>query len=235
MSRNDLETTCTNTHNFKIKILKKWDMLSDLSDDDLLELADLSELCNIEKDTFIYREGDEPHYLYIIIDGKIQSFSSALSGRIIGGNVSKDIIGMNGIISGQPRWLSARAKENLITLKVRREDLITYLLQRPVLQMRFLIEADKLLCILSNKIKSSWDCSAQQRVVDMLYGFYEKFGPLLSFKMEEIANHTGLTRETTIRAMSLLRKKGVIEVNRHGIKIKDAEELRLLKLYAPQI
>lgn len=225
----------TNLQDVKVKILKNWDVLSDLSDYDLHLLADISELCNIKKDTYIYREGDEPDYMYIIVSGKIQSFSSALSGRIIGGNVSKDTIGMNSMISGQPRWLSAKAKENLVTLKIRRKDFVSYISQRPALQMKFLIQADQLLCILANKIKASWDCSAQQRVFDMLYGFYEKFGPLLSFKMEEIANHTGLTKETTIRVMSLLRKKGVIEVSRNGIRIKDADELRQLKLYAPQI
>jgi CRP-like cAMP-binding protein len=225
----------TNLQDVKIKILKKWDLLSDLDSYDLRSLADISELCNIKKDTFVYREGDEPDYMYVIVSGKIQSFSSALSGRIIGGNVSKDVIGMNGIISGHPRWLSAKAKENLVTLKIRRKDFVFFLSQRPSLQLKFLVHADQILCILANKIKASWDCSAQQRVFDMLYGFYEKFGPLLSFKMEEIANHTGLTKETTIRVMSLLRKRGIIEVSREGIRIKDANELRLLKLYAPQI
>jgi CRP-like cAMP-binding protein len=68
-----------------------------------------------------------------------------------------------------------------------------------------------------------------------LYGLYKKFGPSLSFKMDDIASHTGLTRETTIRVMSLLRKNGIIEVSRSNIKILDAEKLRLFEQYSPQI
>lgn len=228
-------TTQTSPDDLKLQVLKKWDMLSELSYDDLREFANMLELCHIKKGTYLYREGDSPEYIYFIVRGKIQSFSNTLSGRIIGGNITQEIIGLNSMMSGQPRWLSAKAQENLVTLRVHREDIIAYLLKRPELQMRFLIQADKLLHILYNRIKSSYDCSAQQRVYGMLFGLYEKFGPSLSFKMDDIANHTGLTRETTIRVMSLLRKNGIIEVRRGNIKVIDAEKLRLFEQYSPQI
>ena len=230
-----LETTHKHSDDIKLQVLKKWNMLSDLSDDDLLEFADMLELCHIKKGTYIYREGDNPDYMYFIVRGKVQSFSNTLSGRTIGGNITQEVIGLNSMMSGQPRWLSAKAQENLVTLRVHREDIISYLLKRPALQMKFLIQADKLLHILYNRIKSSYDCSAQQRVYGMLFGLYEKFGPSLPFKMDDIASHTGLTRETTIRVMSLLRKNGIIEVSRGSIKVVDAEKLKLFEQYSPQI
>ena len=233
--KSSLETTHTHSDDVKLQMLKKWDILSDLSNDDLHEFADMLELCHIKKGTYIYGEGDNPDYMYFIISGKVQSFSNTLSGRIIGGNITEEIVGLNSMMSGQPRWLSAKVQENLVTLRVQREDFISYLLKRPELQMKFLIGADKLLHILYNRIKSSYDCSAQQRVYGMLFGLYEKFGPSLSFKMDDIANHTGLTRETTIRVMSHLRKKGIIEVSRGNIKIKDVDKLRLFEQYSPQI
>jgi CRP-like cAMP-binding protein len=233
--KSSLNTTPVNPEEMKLQVLQKWDMLSDLSHDDLVEFADMLELCHIKKGSYLYREGDTPDYIYFIVKGKIQSFSNTLSGRIIGGNITQEIIGLNSMMSGQPRWLSAKAQDNLVTLKVHREDIISYLLKRPELQMKFLIQADKLLHILYNRIKSSYDCTAQQRVYGMLYGLYEKFGPSLSFKMDDIASHTGLTRETTIRVMSLLRKNGIIEVRRGNIKIIDADKLRLFEQYSPQI
>ena len=216
-------------------MLKKWGLLSGLNDADLLEFADLLESCNFKKGTYLYREGDTPEYMYFIVSGKIQSFSNTLSGKIVGGNITEEIIGLNSMMSGQPRWLSAKAQENLVTFRVHRDDIIAYLIKRPELQMKFLIQADKLLHILYNRVKSSYDCSAQQRVYSMLFGLYEKFGLSLPFKMDDIANHTGLTRETTIRVMSLLRKKGIIKVGRGNIKIIDVEKLRLFEQYSPQI
>ena len=210
-----LKTTHISPDDLKIQVLKKWDMLSGLSTDDLREFADLLELCHIKKGTYLYREGDIPDYMYFIVRGKVQSFSNTLSGRVIGANITQEVIGLNSMMSGQPRWLSAKVQENLVTLRIRREDFIAYLQKRPELQMKFMIQADKLLNILYNRIKSSYDCSAQQRVYGMLYGLYNKFGPSLSFKMDDIASHTGLTRETTIRVMSLLRKNGIVEVSRN--------------------
>jgi CRP/FNR family transcriptional regulator, cyclic AMP receptor protein len=233
--KSSLKTTHTHPDDIKLQVLKKWNLLSDLSDDDLRELADLLELCHIKKGTYLYREGDMPDYMYFIVRGKVQSFSNTLSGRIIGGNITQEVIGLNSMMSGQPRWLSARVQENLVALRIKRDDFIAYLLTRPALLMKFMIGSDKLLNILYNRIKSSYDCSAQQRVYGMLYGLYKKFGPSLSFKMDDIASHTGLTRETTIRVMSLLRKNGIIEVSRSNIKILDAEKLRLFEQYSPQI
>jgi CRP-like cAMP-binding protein len=225
----------TKRQDIKIQILKNSPLFSDLNDDDLRELSHISKLCNFKKGTVIYREGDEPKFIYIISEGRIKSFSSSLSGRIIGANISTDLIGLNNLFTGELRWLSAQTLDDVTVLRLSKENLLAYLLQRPKVQIKLLIRSERMLNIIYNRLKSSFDCSAHQRIVDMLYGLCEKFGPLLSFKMAEIASQTGLTRETTIRVMSSLRKKGIIEVVHNGVKITDVDGLRLLKLYTPQI
>jgi CRP/FNR family cyclic AMP-dependent transcriptional regulator len=230
-----LEMIDTKAQDIKFQILKNLSDFSDLDDDDLLELSHISKLCNFPKGTIIYREGDEPDFMYIISEGRIKSFSSSFSGRTIGGNISSDLIGLNNLLSGDPRWLTAQTVDDVTALRISRQDLLSYLPQRPKVQMKFLIRSDRMLNIIANRLMASFDCSAQQRIVDVLYGLYEKFGPLLSLKMAEIASQTGLTRETTIRIVSRLRKKGTVEVIHNGIRIKDANGLRLLKLYTPQI
>jgi len=225
----------TKRQDIKIQILKNAPFFSDLNDDDLRELSHISKLCNFQKGTIIYREGDEPEFLYIISKGRIKSFSSSFSGRILGGNISTDLIGLNNLFTGEARWLSAQTLDDVTVLRLSKKNLLPYLLQRPNIQIKLLMRSERMLNIIYNRLKSSFDCSAYQRIVDMLYGLYEKFGPLLSFKMAEIASQTGLTRETTIRIMSALRKKGIIEVTHNGVKITDADGLRILKLYHPQI
>jgi CRP-like cAMP-binding protein len=225
----------TKRQDIKIQILKNSPFFSDLNDDDLRELSHISELRNFQKGTIIYREGDEPKFVYIISEGKIKSFSSSFSGRIIGGNISTDLIGLNNLFTGEARWLSAQTLDNVTVLRLSKKNFLSYILQRPKVQIKLLIRSERMLNIIYNRLKSSFDCSAHQRIVDMLYGFYEKFGPLLSFKMAEIASQTGLTRETTIRIMSSLKKNGIIEVTHNGVKITDVDGLRLLKLYTPQI
>jgi CRP-like cAMP-binding protein len=86
---------------------------------------------------------------------------------------------------------------------------------------------------LFNRLNVLADCSADQRVIDVLYGLYEKFGLVLPFRMAEMAGLAGLTRETTIRVMSRLRKQGIIKSVRSGIVIMDIDRLRILKQYSP--
>jgi CRP-like cAMP-binding protein len=225
----------TKLQDIKLQILEKLDIFSDLNSDELLELANISELCNFPKSTIIYREGDQPEDIYIIGEGRIKSFSNSLSGRIIGGNVSKDIIGLHNLLTNEPRWLCAEAVDNVIVLKVSRQAFLLYLEKKPMLQLKFLMRAEKMLQIMSNRLKASVDSSADQRVIDILYGLYEKFGSLLPFKIVEIASLAGLTRETTTRIMGRLRRNGIVKSRRNGIRIVDVDRLRVLKQYCPII
>jgi CRP-like cAMP-binding protein len=225
----------TNLQNVKLEILSKLDIFADLNNDELIGLADIAELSNFPKSTIIYREGDQPENIYIIGEGRIKSFSNSLSGRIIGGNVSKDIIGLHSLLTNEPRWLCAETVDNVIVLKVSRQDFLLYLKNKPTLQLKLLTRAEKMLQIMANRLKASTDSSADQRVIDILYGLYEKFGSLLPFKILEIASLAGLTRETTTRIMSRLRRNGIIKSRRNGIRIVDVDRLRILKQYWPII
>jgi CRP/FNR family transcriptional regulator len=225
----------TNLPNVKLKILSKLDIFSDLNNDELLELINISELCSFPKSTIIYREGDQPEYIYIIGEGRIMSFSNSLSGRMIGGNVSKDIIGLHSLLTNEPRWLCAEAVDDVVVLRVNRQDFLLHLKNKPMLQLKLLVRADKMLQIMSNRLKALTDSSADQRVIDILYGLYEKFGSLLPFKIVEIASLAGLTRETTARIISRLRKNGIIKSRWNDITIVDIDRLKILTKYCPII
>jgi CRP-like cAMP-binding protein len=223
----------TGLQNLKLQILKNLELFSDLNDDEFTELANISVLCHLEKGTIIYRQGNYPEYIYIINQGKIKSFSHSLSGRIIIANVSQDLIGLQNIVSGEPLWVSAEVMDAITALKVSSQDFIAFIRQKPLLMLRILKRAEKTMTCLFNRLNVLADCSADQRVIDVLYGLYEKFGLVLPFRMAEMAGLAGLTRETTIRVMSRLRKQGIIKSVRSGIVIMDIDRLRILKQYSP--
>ena len=68
----------TDLQNLKLQILKDLELFSDLNDDELIELANISVLCHLEKGTIIHRQGNYPEYVYIINQGRIKSFSHSL-------------------------------------------------------------------------------------------------------------------------------------------------------------
>lgn len=219
--------------NQKLQILKNLELFSDLNDEELTELASVSILCHLEKGTIIYRQGNNPEYIYMINEGRIKSYSHSLSGRIIIANVSQDLIGLQNIVSGEPLWVSAEVMDTVTALKVHCQDFMIFLKQKPSLILKILKRAEKTMTCLFNRLNVLADCSADQRVIDGLYGLYEKFGLIVPFRMAEMAGLAGLTRETTIRVMSRLRKQGIIKSVRSGIVILDIDRLRILKQYSP--
>ena len=221
--------------NIKLQILKDQSLFIDLNDFDLRELAAISELCSIRKNSILYNEGENPRFVYIINSGRIKSFCSTLSGRVIIANVSRDIIGLQNIVSGNPLWVSGESMDDLNALKISRQDFLKYIKTRPLLLVKLLERAEKTMNSLFNRVNELVDCSAGQRVIDILYGLYEKFGIILPFRMTEIASLTGITRETVIRVISRLKKDKIITSGRHQIVINDIDNLKLLRQYSDLI
>jgi CRP-like cAMP-binding protein len=224
-----------NIQNIKLQILEKLDIFSDLNSDELLELANMSTLHTFTRGTIIFREGDKPEYIFFIGEGRIKTFGNLLSGRIVGSGTNVDIIGMHNLLTNEPRWLCAQAVDTVTGLKLGRQAFLSYLEKKPKLQLKFLTRAEKVLQIMHNRLKILIDCSAGQRVTDVLYGLYERSGPLLNFEIGEIASLAGLTRETTTRVTSRLVRQGIIESSRKGIRVLDIDRLKILKNYYPII
>ena len=86
---------------------------------------------------------------------------------------------------------------------------------------------------LFNRVNDLVAGSADQRVIDVLYGLHEKFGSAFPFRVAEVANLAGLTRETTIRVLSRLNQDKIIKSSRNGITIIDINTLRTLKQRSP--
>ena len=66
----------------------------------------------------------------------------------------------------------------------------------------------------------------EQRIYNMLYMLYGKFGNELRFTSEEIAELSGTTAETTIRIFAGLKNLHIISCGRRNIHILNSSELR---------
>jgi CRP-like cAMP-binding protein len=223
------------SQNIKFDILKQIELFSYLTENELLELARISILCKYKKGTIVYREGDVPKYLYIIGKGRIRSFCSSLSGRIINEDISNDLIGVSNFFTGDPREQSAECVDNVTVLEVGRVDFFSFIKNKPELVWRFLIRSHQKLTIVINRLNAYIDSSAEQKVIDILYGLNKKSGVAMFFNLEEISNLGGITRETTARVTSQLKKSGIVETSHKGIRIIDINRLKNLRQYDPII
>jgi CRP/FNR family transcriptional regulator, cyclic AMP receptor protein len=222
-----------NLKQHEIQTLKNVEIFSDLDEDELIALANISVGCSFPKGTVIYREEDKPEFIYVIAEGRIKSFSHSLSGKVIIANISKDVIGLQNIVSGKPLWVSAEAMEDVRTLRLSRQDFLAFIKPRPLLLLKLLKRAEQTMNSLFNRLNDLIDSSADQRVIDILFALHEKFGSALPFRIAEVASLAGLTRETTIRVLSRLTKDRIIKSNRTGITIIDVNTLRTHKQHFP--
>jgi CRP-like cAMP-binding protein len=219
----------------KIQVLKRVEIFSDLSEEELFELANVCIECNFKKNDIIFREEDRPEFVYIIDEGRIKSYCHCLSGQMIIANISKDIIGLQNMVSGDPLWESAEAMDYVRAMKVSHENFLAFIKNRPFLLIKIINRAENAMSKLFNRVNDLVAESADQRVIDVLYGLHEKFASAFPFRVAEVANLAGLTRETTIRVLSRLNKDKIVKSSRNGITIIDGATLRELKHRAPII
>ena len=66
---------------------------------------------------------------------------------------------------------------------------------------------------------------AEQRIINILYVLFKRFGVTLKFTNKEIADLAGTTTETTIRTMRNFRESGLIESKWGLIRILDPDRL----------
>jgi CRP-like cAMP-binding protein len=111
-------------------------------------------------------------------------------------------------------------------LSVPRKEFLSFVKKYPALTMR-------IIPILGGVINSTYERLADfvgdtvhQRVLNVLYLLYSKFGTILPVTREEIADMAGTTTETAIRALSRLRDLGIIDSRRGRIGILDEAKLR---------
>ncbi|MEO8663976.1 MAG: Crp/Fnr family transcriptional regulator [Ignavibacteria bacterium] len=212
-----------------------------LSDTELTDLS-IQKHCNyFEKGETIFNEGNLPHGLYCINNGRIKIFQSGSDGKeqIIRLVKDGDIMGYRALISGEGYSASAVAIEDSKVCLIPKNVFFELLTSNSDI-------TTKVMKLLAHELKEAEDKItelAQKPVIERLaeallmlkeYYGYEKDDNSLNITVtrEEIANIIGTATETTIRLLSDLRKQGIIELDGKKIKILDNSGLiKLANLY----
>jgi CRP/FNR family transcriptional regulator len=202
-----------------------------VSIDRLWNLAEAIVQFRVHKGELIQREGEVPHVLYLVRDGKVCIFKVAQRGsdHVVAVRQSGDTFALLSTVTNQPSHAWIRALEDTNILTVKRDAFIYFLGQNPEL-METVIE-----CML-DRIQSSYQRLAtfsgektEQRLVDMLLELSSKEGDLLDYTHQEIADMIGSTMETTTRLLTNLKRSGVLSMGRGSITILNKEALNCRK------
>ena len=213
-----------------VELLKQTLLFSALSDEDLMKLAALAAERHFSLGDNILWEGDHPDWFYIVAEGKVKVAKYASSGKelIVAVFTPGYTFGEVAVFDGIPYPASAIAMSATTVLGIRRDDLLGFLAQNPIVALKIINLLGARLRDAHDRMRDMAGERVDQRIAGMLLMLSSRFGPTIPFTRQEIADMTGITTETVIRLTTRLRDQGIISTSRGEIIILDEDKLRLL-------
>lgn len=223
--------------NARSRILKKSLIFSRLNADDLAELSQLAIERSFKAGEFVFWEGDNPSWFYVVAEGRIKVIKHSSLGKefIIAFFGPGEMFGEVAVFEDKPFPASAQAATDTSVLEIKKDDFLSFLSKRPYAAFEIIIVLAGRLRDAQGRLKDLAGERVEQRLSRILLMISSKLGSNLPFTRQEIADMAGITIETTIRVMSRLKDSGIIGSTRGKIIIRDETRLRLLSEGPPEI
>ena len=191
------------------------------------ELARRSFVRRFEKGEFVFHEEDPPDYFHIVAQGRVRVSSMTLSGKRFTAVVADRGSSLNAVVlfDAVPRFLSAQTMDEAVVLFTARQDFLDFVLKHPKVAVNIITILGRLLQSGYQRTMALMEERAEQRIINVLYVLFKRFGETLKFTNKEIAELAETTTETTIRTMRHFRESGLIQSKWGLIRILDPARL----------
>jgi len=207
---------------YEIENFKKIQLFSSLTDEELHQITDRLVVKKFRKNEIILQVEDTNEYMYIILNGKTKVIQTTEDGKeiLLALHQSGDFFGEMSLIDGKTSPATVIATEDSTAAIISKKDFHALIkTQKKVL--------DNLLLILCSRYRESWEKiqllnlkNALQRIKILFLMLSDKYGEKtdegikLNIKLthQDIADMTGLARETVTRVIDRWQKDGEINV-----------------------
>ena len=211
-------------------VLKKVPLFSDLSEVELARFAEVTREREYPKNSVILFEDDPGDALYIVSAGQVKVVLIGEDGREVILSVlgDGDFFGEMALIDDEPRSAHVIAMRDSQLLVLRRDDFQAQLVAQPKIGLKLLRVLVQRLRRADEKIGGLVLLDVNGRVARLLLDMADEGGgPKITRRLTHhtIAQMIGSSRETVSRAMRELVDRGLIEVTRREISIRNREGL----------
>jgi len=215
-----------------IQFFKKVRSFEHLDDEALKEIAGYATPVQYKKGDYIFQEEEEPKYFHIVMNGRVKLFKTSSLGKQLIAYISIPFEPLCGVVLfiEKRHFLSAQALSDVTILQIIKEKYLSFVYNNPIM-------ASKIIGILGRLLSSSFDRmidivgeTAEQRVHNVLYMLYNKYGEMLPFTCECIADFSGTTTETVIRIISKLKNANILDAKRSRGEIHVVDHAALREL-----
>lgn len=203
-------------------VLQSIPLFSSLTEEELSRIGEKITLNSFRRNEVIFHEEDTNEFMYIILSGKVKVVQTSEEGReiILALHKSGDFFGEMSLIDGKTAPATIIATENSAIAIISKKDFYSLLF----LQNKVVLNLLKIFC---GRLRDSFNRiqilsfnNAAQRIKTLfvmlsnMYGKKSDEGITIDMKLthQNIADMTGITRETVTRIVNKWHKEGLIEV-----------------------
>jgi CRP-like cAMP-binding protein len=198
------------------------------------ELALKARTKNLERKEQLYFEGDQPSYIYYIIEGKVRTYRvNADDKELVTALYNQgDYFGYLELLQDRPYEEYAAALEDCKLAMISKEDFFSTVLSNREVAASFMSMLAK---NVSDKeqdlVQMAYD-TVRKRVASALVRLYDKFNTnnekhfAMTISRDELASIVGTATESVIRILSEFKADGWIHVRGSLVEIIDIEPLR---------
>lgn len=204
-------------------------IFSNLSKDEMLEIAMITNEKSVSKGEVIYRAGERTDSLYVIHKGRVKITRTNEAGkeqilRLIGPG---QFMGELTLFNDKPSTDTAIATENTIMCKIDGKDIKSLMGRYPTISFKILEELSKRLEKAETLVEDISLSSVERRIAKSILDLQD--GGIVNLVMTkgDWASYLGMSQETLSRKLTYLQEKGYIRLKGHRqIQILDEGSLR---------
>ncbi|HEX9013287.1 MAG TPA: Crp/Fnr family transcriptional regulator [Anaerolineaceae bacterium] len=211
-----------------VHLLKSNPLFSGLTEKTMDALLRASRLKPVEEGGAIFLQADPPEAAYIVRSGAVEITLTSPDGRqlVINEMRQGDCFGELALVTGKRRSANALVGEAGEVLVIPRHAFLMALETEPSLALRLLKTTAQRLSNSSEFESGLAFLDAQARVARLLIELDQQAGggPVVA-SQEELADRTGLIRQTVAKTLGEWRRRGWIQTGRGRIQILDRAAL----------
>ncbi len=190
----------------------------------------------VDKGNYLFLQGETAHSVYVVCQGWIAILLHSIDGRdlVLAEMQPGDIFGENALITGLPRSASAIAHKTTELLRIDGTAFLSVLDNEPLLSRRLLRLAARRLSIGNERERALAFLNAGARIARILLTL-DKMDQqtadkgYITVSQDELAQRTGLTRQTVARFLGEWRRRNFVITGRERIMILQHRALEALE------
>ena len=196
----------------------------------LAELAGHGRRVRFGRGEYVFQAGDDSDFFYVVESGRIILSKEAPSGKVFTYLIAVRGMTLNAVTCflERPRFFSARVAQDATVIAIPGRVFKQWALANPEVATGILNTMGELLDGAYSRIIDIIDENAEKRIMNALTMLSSRIGLTLPLTNNDVAELTGVSRETAARTISRLQEAGLVSKARGSITILDKSQLEEL-------